>query len=88
MNFFSKYNDIVIKNVLVLFVIEVKNIGKVFMLYGDGDYVLIGDYVIIFFFIFFIRVYVGSELDVGFNFVVVSFVLFRLKWCIIYSWFY
>lgn len=88
MNFFSKYNDIIIKNVLVLFVIEVKNIGKVFMLYGDGDYVLIGDYVIIFFFIFFIRVYVGSELDEGFNFVVVSFVLFRLKWCIIYSWFY
>lgn len=52
MNFFSKYNDIVIKNVLVLFVIEVKNIGKVFMLYGDGDYVLIGDYVIIFFLYF------------------------------------
>lgn len=86
MNFFSKHNDTVIKNVLVSFAIEAKNTGKAFMSYGDGDYVLTGDYVTTPPLTSPTRVHVGSEPDAGFNFVVVSLVLLRSKWYIIYSW--
>lgn len=86
MNFFSKHNDTVIKNVLVSFAIEAKNTGKAFMSYEDGDYVLIGDYVTTPPLTSPTRVHVGSEPDAGFNFVVVSLVLLRSKWCIICSW--
>lgn len=71
---------------LVSFAIEAKNTGKAFMSYGDGDYVLTGDYVTTPPLISPTRVYVGSEPDAGFNFVVVSFVLLRSKWRIICSW--
>lgn len=47
--------------------------GKVFLLYGDGDYKLIGDDVISFVFWFFIIVYIGDGLEDGFNYVVVSY---------------
>lgn len=71
---------------LFSFAIEAKNTGKAFMSYGDGDYVLTGDYVTTPPLKSPTRVYVGSEPDAGFNFVVVSFVLLRSKWRIICSW--
>lgn len=46
--------------------------GKVFMLYGDGDYNFIGDDVISYVFWFFIIVYIGDGIEDGFDFVVVS----------------
>lgn len=53
--------------------------GKVFMLYGDGDYNFIGDDVISYVFWFFIIVYIGDGIEDGFDFVVVSnfFLFFR-----------
>lgn len=71
---------------LVSFAIEAKNTGKAFMSYGDGDNVLTGDYVTTPPLTSPTRVYVGSEPDAGFNFVVVSFVLLRSNWRIISSW--
>lgn len=50
---------------LVSFAIEAKNTGKAFMSYGDGDYVLTGDYVTTPPLISPTRVYVGSEPDAG-----------------------
>lgn len=71
---------------LFSFAIEAKNTGRAFMSYGDGDYVLTGDYVTAPPLRSPTTVYVGSEQDEGFNFVVVSYFLQGTKWCIICSW--